>query len=81
MKAQNIIEGLQILLKYSAEHGYIVSADHDVIYVDSTRAQIQPADLQRLVDLDWFQEDAKYDKGEGFKVENYDPEQGWTAYT
>lgn len=80
MKTCDIVEGIQILAKYRNKQGWDLGAAHDVIYCFATDKPVGAEDLQRLVDLGWCQEDADYDPGEGFKVENYDPEESWTAY-
>lgn len=80
MKTCDIVEGIQILAKYRDKPGWDLGAEHDVIYCFNTDRPVTPEDLQRLVDLGWFQEDADYDPSDGFKVENYDPEESWTAY-
>lgn len=80
MNIENFIEGATILRKYFDKHGYQMGAEHDVVYIYATDRPVEPADLQRLIDLGWFQEEADYDPDDGFKVENYDPEESWTAY-
>jgi hypothetical protein len=78
MKTENLIEGLQILAKYRDKPGYDVGAEHDAIYAFATDRPVERADLERLIELDWFQEDAEYD--DEFTAEHYAPEESWTAY-
>lgn len=80
MTNANVIEGLTILQKYYEEKpGYNIGADHDVIYACNTTRPVEESDVQRLVELGWFQRHAEYD--EEFTASNYDPECSWWAFT
>jgi len=53
MKIQNIIEGLQIIQKYSEEE-YCVNADHDIIYAgDASETKMPTEEQERLKELGW----------------------------
>jgi len=78
MKTNDVIEGLQILAKYRNEPGYDLGAEHDCIYAYATDKPVERPDLERLVELGWFQEDAEHD--DEFTADNYAPDESWTAY-
>lgn len=87
MTTSNIIEGLTILQKYyDNPDGYNVGADHDALYAFKTDLPVEPADLERLVQLGWIQEEI-YDLYKNdietagrFGVKHYDPHKNWVAY-
>ena len=84
MRTKNVIEGLKILQKYWDDEtgsGYNTGAEHDTIYADATDKPVEPTDLERLIELGWFQEDAPaYDGTEDFQAKHYDPEESWACY-
>ncbi len=85
MKTVEVIVGLQILQKYrDKQDGFGVGAEHDVIYVYKTVRPVEQPDLDRLIELGWFQEDVDYGDDEetdgDFAAKHYDSEEGWTAY-
>lgn len=85
MKTPAIIEGLSILQKYrNTPDAYHVGAEHDVIYAYQTDRPLKKKDLQRMVKLGWFQENADYQDDEEtrgrFGVKHYDFEESWTCY-
>lgn len=79
MNLKDILTGIKILQPYyDKPDGYHLSAEHDQIWLHSTNRPVSREDVQKLIDANWFQEDADYE--DEFKVEHYDPEQSWTAY-
>ena len=81
MKLSNFMQGLEILRGYYANpDGYHIGADHDVFYADKTDKPLRTNDVQKLIDLGWFQEGRTGDSDE-MKADQYDPEEGWTAFT
>jgi len=83
MRTSAIIEGLTILEKYRDKpDGFNCGAEHDILYVYSTDRPVKPDDLNRLIELGWFQEDAvDWEKEDEFSAKHYDPEEGWACYT
>lgn len=84
MITKQIIEGLCILEKYRDNiDGYNTGAEHDVLYVYPTDKPVDEADLNRLVELGWYQEygiyDEDSDREEEFGVKNYDPSETWSC--
>lgn len=80
MTTKTVIEGLTILEKYREKpDGYNTGAEHDQIYAYATDKPVDEADLKRLVELGWFQEDAETGDEE-FGVKHYDADVGWTCY-
>jgi hypothetical protein len=70
MKLSNFIEGLKTLQPYYKDgDGYNIGAEHDIFYAFKTERPLTPEDVQKMVLLDWFQEE-----------DEYNPEQGWCAY-
>jgi hypothetical protein len=85
MKNSAVIEGLQILEKYRDKpDGYDLGAEHDVLYAYRTDRPVEQPDLDRLIELGWFQEEVDYgdddETGGEFAAKHYDPEESWTAY-
>ena len=80
MITSKIIEGLTILQKYYDKDGFHCGAEHDVIYAYATDKPVGKQDLDRLIDLGWFQEGATNDEGE-LPSENYDPSESWACFT
>ena len=80
MILSGLIEGIQILMKYYKKDGWHLSAEHDEISMDPTDTPVEPADLERLCKLGWFQSGIAGDD-EDFAPKHYDPEEGWSAFT
>ena len=81
MRTIAIIEGLTILEKYRDKpDGFNTGAEYDVIYAYRTDNPVEGADLDRLVELDWIQEDAEYGDEEDFAAKYYDPEESWVCF-
>jgi hypothetical protein len=75
MKLSKFIEGLKILQPYyEGGDGYHIGAEHDQFYAYKTDKPLTPEDVQKMRDLDWFQPDQ--DDGA-----EYDPDEGWSAFT
>lgn len=79
MILSKFIEGLNILRKYYKEDGYKICAEHDIFYAYSTDSPLSPEDLQKMIDLGWFQEGLS--SGDEFAASDYDPGEGWAAFT
>lgn len=85
MKTTAIIKGLVILEKYrDKSDDFNVGAEHDVIYAFRTDRPVEGADLDRLIELGWFQEDVDYgddeETGRDFAVKHYDPDESWACF-
>lgn len=81
MKTANVIEGLQILQKYrDQQDGYDLGAEHDVLYAYSTDRPLSEEDVNRMIELGWFQEDSDCPPGELFSAQYYDSEESWSAF-
>lgn len=75
MKLSNFIKGLKTLQPYYKDgDGYHIGAEHDQFYAYRTERPLTPEDVQKMRDLGWFQPEQE-DGAE------YDPENGWSAYT
>lgn len=75
MKLSNFIEGLKILQPhYEGCDGYHIGAEHDQFYAYQTDKPLRPEDVKRMRELGWFQPEQEED-------EEYDPENGWSAFT
>lgn len=75
MKLSKFIEGLKTLQPYYKDgDGYHIGAEHDQFYAYQTDLPLTPEDAQKMRDLGWFQPGQK-DGAE------YDPENGWSAFT
>lgn len=82
MKLDAFIEGLQILQKhYAKPDGYHIGAEHDQFYAYATTTPLEPQEVERMLDLGWFQPDAEYDHGDEMKPSDYDATEGWSAFT
>lgn len=79
MKLSNFVDGLTILRGYFDSDGYEIGAEHDIFYVYQTDRPLSDEHLAKLIELGWFQEGLA--GGDEFKAENYDPEEGWAAFT
>lgn len=81
MRTKDIIEGLQILQKYRDDQdGFDCGAEHDVFYVYATDRPVESSDIDRLIELGWFQE-VSYGDDDEFAAKHYDPEESWAAFT
>ena len=80
MKLSNFIEGLKILQPYYDDgDGYHIGAEHDQFYAYATNRPLTPEDQKKMCDLDWFQPESGFSsESEGI---NYDPDDGWSAFT
>ena len=75
MKLSNFIEGLKVLQSYyEGGDGYHIGAEHDQFYAYQTDRPLTPEDVQKMRDLGWFQPEQADGK-------EYDPEDGWSAFT
>jgi len=79
MSTKNFIEGIKILQKYMEDlENHNIYCEHDVFYFDKTDNPISNADLDKLVNLGWFQEDAEYE--DHYTIFSYETSCGWTWY-
>lgn len=75
MNLKNFIAGLLTLQPYYKDgDGYHIGAEHDQFYAYPTDRPLSTDDVQKMRDLGWFQPE----QGEG---EDYDPNEGWSAFT
>lgn len=82
MKISNFVDGLQILRSYyTGEDGYVIGAEHDVFFAHATDKPLPEVAVNRLNELGWFQPDVPATVNGDWKPENYDPEEGWAAFT
>lgn len=80
MKTKDIIEGLTILQKYrDNQDGFNCDADRDVLYVAETDRPVEQPDLDRLIEMLWFQVDADCSDDGDFLAKHYDPDESWTC--
>lgn len=78
MKLQNFIDGLKTLQPYyEGGDGYHIGAEHDQFYCYMTDCPLTPEDVQKMLTLGWFQPDNGISEDGG----EYDPENGWSAFT
>lgn len=81
MNLSEILGGIETLRPfYEKPDGFHVGAEHDVVYLYATDKPLTPEAVAKMVEFGWFQEGAEYDPRDGFKAENYDPSESWTAY-
>jgi len=81
MKLSEFLEGLTILKPhYKGGDGFHLGAEHDVFYAYATDTPLTTSEVERMVELGWFQEEAIVDDDGEFKAANYIPEEGWQAY-
>lgn len=82
MRLNHFVEGLQILSRYYEKpEGHHIGAEHDQFYAYATEKPLSTEDVARMLELGWFQPEAEYDHGDDMKPENYDPAEGWSAFT
>ena len=78
MKLSNFVEGLKTLQPYYKDgDGYHIGAEHDQFYAYQTDNPLTPEDVQKMINLDWFQPEGGINSDGGV----YDPENGWSAFT
>lgn len=78
MKLSNFVEGLKVLQPYYINgDGYHIGAEHDQFYAYKTDIPLTEKDQKRMVELGWFQPES----GMSEYNEDYDPENGWSAFT
>ena len=72
---KNLIEGVRILSKYCNDpNDYRVGAEHDTIYAYPTDREISESDVNKLIELGWFQDVYFEDE---FTYKDYDPDESW----
>jgi hypothetical protein len=75
MQLMNFVHGLNILTPYYTDpNGYHIGAEHDQFYAYATDRPLSAEDVQKMRDLGWFQPDMDDDA-------DYDPAEGWSAFT
>jgi hypothetical protein len=81
MLISKLIEGLTILEKYrDRPNGCKTGAEHGCIFGFATDRPLSEIDLQRIVELGWFQNvslGGEEETQSDFDVTHYDPEQCW----
>ena len=81
MSTKNLIEGLQILIKYmdnkECSHVY---AKYEEILFEETDRPVSNTDLKKLSKLGWYQEDGDLDEDGNFDIRSYVPGQKWQCY-
>lgn len=77
MRLNRFIEGLQILSKYYDKlDGHHTGAEHDQFYAYQTDRPLTDEDLNRMVELGWFQPECGFESAADYK-----PSEGWSAFT
>jgi hypothetical protein len=80
MQLDKFIEGLMILQTYYDDpEGYHIGAGHDQFYAYATDKPLPEIQVKRMFELGWFQPEVETD--EDAEVKNYDPNEGWSAFT
>lgn len=78
MNIKNMQEALNILIPhYTDPNIKFLSAEHDSIYFPPTNTPLNDEERVKLKNIMVFQEDVET----GEKGVEYDPEQGWVAFT
>jgi hypothetical protein len=68
------VDGLNILKQYYDNlNGFHMGSEHDTFYTYRTDRPLTESDVEAMKALGWFQPEPK--------GEDYDPEEGWAAYT
>lgn len=81
MRINNFVDGLAIIRTgYDSPDGYVLGAEHDIIYVYATDKPLFIEDVEKLFALGWFQPDVDTGDETRPKVESYNPAEGWGAY-
>lgn len=79
MNTKNFIEGITLLQSYrSNQDDYYLHAENDIIYIHPTDARIITSDVNKLLNLGWYQE--HFTGEEETWAEQYNPKEGWVAY-
>jgi hypothetical protein len=84
MKDQDFVEGITILMQhYKDKNGYHLGAEQDIFYMYSTDTPLSEDEFNKMTELGWFQEnvDGEEDGESNKKYLNYDPCEGWAAFT
>lgn len=78
MRLSEFIDGLNTLRPYYTDgDGFHIGAEHDQFYAYKTDKQLTPDDQKRMVALGWFQPECGMSAYGG----EYDPDNGWSAFT
>jgi hypothetical protein len=78
---KNVMSGLKILLKYQGNpDSYHLGAEHDVLYFYPTDKQVCSQDIETLIALGWFQDDADTGDSDDFRSEHYDQDLSWVCF-
>jgi hypothetical protein len=82
MRRDAFIEGLQILNKhYNEDNTFAFGAEHDTFYAYSTDTPLEDKEVERMVELGWFQENvARDEETDDFTAACYVSTEGWVAY-
>ena len=83
MKTSQIIEGLTILEKYRDKpDGHSCDTGHDVLYAKATDRPVEQPDLDRLIEMGWFQVGVEYEDGadQKFTADFYASERDWLCF-
>lgn len=81
MKTGALVEGIALLENYRDDKdGYNLGAEHDIIYCYATDRPLSEPDIQKMLDLGWFQE-VEYADEDEMKVCDYEQDESWCAYT
>lgn len=81
MNIDELVKGIQVIRKYYDDpNGYKCDAEHDIFYMNRTDRPIECNDLNTLIDLGWFQDDAYLGDDDEFNVEHYDTSETWAAH-
>ena len=71
MILDDILAGISILRNhYAVPNWFHLEAEHDRLYMHATDFELLPANVERLLQLGWFQEGC----------ETYEPEEDWICY-
>lgn len=82
MRTAAIIEGLTILEKYhDRPNGFNTGAEHDILYAYATAQPVATADVERLVELGWWQGEVHIDGDEEYAAKHYEKDEGWECFT
>jgi len=82
MKTIDLMAGLHTLLPYYDNvDGYHTSAEHDVLSTYPTDRPLSEDDVQRMLDLGWFQEDSEWEDSDEMKATDYKTDESWACFT
>jgi hypothetical protein len=77
MQLDKFLAGIQLLQPhYKDPAGYHIAAEHDQFYMYATDTPLSKAEIERMCELGWFQPDCEFEK-----PEDYNPSEGWSAFT